>query len=29
MSIIRDNRNLGPDELRKQLRNGFITAAGV
>ena len=29
MSIIRDNRNLGPDELRKQLRSGFITAAGV
>ena len=29
MSIIRDNRNLGPDELRKQLKNGFITAAGV
>ncbi len=29
MSIIRDNRNLGPDELRKQLKSGFITAAGV
>ena len=29
MSIIRDNHNLGPDELRKQLKNGFITAAGV
>ena len=29
MSIIRDKRNLGPDELRKQLKNGFITAAGV
>ena len=29
MSIIRDNLNLGPDELRKQLKSGFITAAGV
>ena len=29
MSIIRDNRNLGPDELKRQLKNGFITAAGV
>ena len=29
MSIIRDNRNLGPDELRKQVKSGFITAAGV
>lgn len=29
MSILRDNINLGPAELRKQIRSGFVIAAGV
>ncbi len=29
MSILRDNTNLGPAELRKQIRSGFVIAAGV
>lgn len=29
MSILRDNRNRGPRDLRDQLSRGFVTAAGV
>ncbi len=29
MSILRDNLNLGPGELRRQIKSGFVMAAGV
>jgi methylisocitrate lyase len=29
MSVMRDNLNLGPSELRRQLKDGFVFAAGV
>ena len=29
MSILRDNINLGPGEIRRQIKSGFVVAAGV
>ena len=29
MSILRDNINLGPREIRRQIKSGFVVAAGV
>jgi methylisocitrate lyase len=29
MSIVRDNVNLGPGEIRRQIKSGFVVAAGV
>ena len=29
MSILRDNINLGPGEIRRQIKSGFVIAAGV